>query len=99
MPVAGPLRHRGAMTSNLPRHRERTEREFIDEPRSHGPLILLAVVLYLAGGFLFLEFLSQAQSPAASWAQVCLWTSLACTVLATGITIKIAGHSARHGHR
>ncbi|NUP34718.1 MAG: hypothetical protein HOV66_02440 [Streptomycetaceae bacterium] len=87
------------MTSNLPRHRERTEREFIDEPRSHGPLIMLAVVLFLAGGFLFLEFLSQALSPEATWPQVCLWTSLGCTVLATGITIKITGAAARLNRR
>ncbi|GAA4973204.1 hypothetical protein GCM10023205_44530 [Yinghuangia aomiensis] len=87
------------MTSNLPRHRERTEREFIDEPRSHGPLIMLAVVLFLAGGFLFLEFLSQALSPDAAWAQVCLWTSLASTVLASGITIKITAHAARQDRR
>ncbi|MGA4545585.1 hypothetical protein ACPA54_36905 [Uniformispora flossi] len=87
------------MTSNLPRHRERTEREFIDEPRAHGPLIMLAVVLFLAGGFLFLEFLSQALSPDATWAQVCLWTSLASTVLAAGITIKITAHTARQDRR
>lgn len=94
------------MTSNLPRHRERTEGEYIDEPRSLGPLRVIAAVLCAAGGLLFLvgviQFLPAKLSgdeSASARATVCTGAGMGCTILGGGAAIAAATHGARNRRR
>ncbi|WP_436777772.1 hypothetical protein [Yinghuangia sp. YIM S09857] len=94
------------MTSNLPRHRERSvDREYVREPpRSHTPLKLAAVVLFVAAGFLFtggLLVLSARElgDETATQGGALMLGSASCATVAVAIAVAVATHGARRrGH-
>lgn len=80
------------MTGNLPRHRERTDREYIDEPRSHRVFSILAVVLFGASAILLWKAVFAPTYVEATWYGLAMG---ACFCTATVITITAVGYANR----